>query len=337
MTGASLTDRRAFAPSHCASLRSHINNPLVSSARRARLSHVALRDSAPFSARAGVSRCEWRQIDSSKNLSCGRSAATPQRARRTHAPPQPQRSAALPFDLVSRAGNKSSSRRRTPYSARAQINSADAIDAPPRPRRASPQADHVVPRPRREHQRRAGRRRARRRRQEGQDLRRGQGLADEGRRGARRGAEAQGVGRGRRRREAGRARGRARQGGPGPASSTFAPRHRALRWPSGRPVHTHRPPRSPPSPRRPPSPPSPPPSRRRSPPSSRPRRSPSRSPSRRPSRRPRRPSPRSRPRSPRPNPPRRRSRPRPRRPSPPRSPRREHTARAQERAARHRL
>ena len=43
-------------------------------------------------------------------------------ARLTHAPPQPQRSAALLFDLVSRAGNKSSSRRRTPYSARAQIN-----------------------------------------------------------------------------------------------------------------------------------------------------------------------------------------------------------------------
>ena len=127
-----------------------------------------------------------------------------------------------------------------------------AIDPPP----PVDAAHHVVPRPRREHQRRAGRRRARRRRQEGQDLRRGQGLADEGRRGARRGAEAQGVGRGRRRREAGRARGRARQGGgPGPASSTFAPRHRALRWPSGRPVHTHRPPRSPPSPRKPPSPP----------------------------------------------------------------------------------
>ena len=43
--------------------------------------------------------------------------------RRTHAPPQPQRSAARHFDQVSRAGNKSSSRRRTPYSARAQINS----------------------------------------------------------------------------------------------------------------------------------------------------------------------------------------------------------------------
>ena len=67
------------------------------------------------------------KIDSRKNLSCATSAATPQRARRTHAPPQPQRAAALLFDLVSRAGNKSSSRRRTPYSARARINS-------PRPR-----------------------------------------------------------------------------------------------------------------------------------------------------------------------------------------------------------
>ena len=256
-----------------------------------------------------------------------RSAAMPRRARRTHTPPQPQRLAARCFDLVSRAGNKSSSRRRTAVPASAQIDVATpstlhhAVDA-------SPQANHVVPRPRREHQRRAGRRRAGRRRQEGQDLRRGQGLADEGRRGARRGAQAQGVGRGRRRREAGRARGRARQGGPGPASSTFAPRHRALRWPSGRPVHTHRPPRSPPSPRRPPSPPRSP--RPPSPPPSRPRRS--RRPRRPPS--PRRPrSPRSRPRSPRrsPSPPRRRNRPRPR------SPRREHTARAQDRAARRRF
>ena len=258
----------------------------------------------------------------------------PPRARPAARRAQPPTRCALLFYLVSRAGNKSSSRRRTPYSARAQNQCRNAIAAPPRLRRA--QANHVVPRPRREHQRRAGRRRAGRRRQEGQDLRRGQGLADEGRRGAHRGAEAQGVGRGRRRRAGQGARGRARQGGSGPASSTFAPRHRALRWPSGRPVHTHRPPRSPPSPRRPPSPPrsprppSPPPSRRR-------RRRRPRSPSRRPSRSPRPPSPppsrpRSPPRSPRrsPSPPRRRSRPRPR------SPRREHTAHAQDRAARHR-
>ena len=80
------------------------------------------------------------------------------------------------FDLASRAGSKSSSRRR--HRIRPRKSMRPVPPSTPHPPRAPPQAA-VVPRPRREHQRSASHR-ARRRRQEGQDLRRGQGLADEG-------------------------------------------------------------------------------------------------------------------------------------------------------------
>jgi len=103
----------------------------------ARLKGVAGARIARKCERCGPRCAFWRQKSQPQEFEL-RAVRRHAAARLTHAPPQPQRSAALLFDLVSRAGNKSSSCRRTPYSARAQINSPrprhrhHALDAPRR-------------------------------------------------------------------------------------------------------------------------------------------------------------------------------------------------------------